>query len=288
MLCAPTPEPSAEFSDVPLNLPAELPASPQTPLTQLSGDQNEKAEPDQCKDMFNQTEAGERPSSTADVEPRRLPKVDQRSPSSQLGQCDQNVHGVNVEPLNVCCLYPPLPSLTVEAQLLVDPSSISSGLVEASLMSAVSRESGQLCPSPAVLPLADQESSPPSLVPVEMAEAERPREKLYPELPRPCQVVQPFTCEQLRMWEPGSWLKNVELHASEFKALAHQEGHELHELLLNYWRCRKQLTQAQAEQQAASSDCKSTQNRLWSFRDEQLTLQVRSRTESDTGNILKC
>lgn len=132
----------------------------------------------------------------------------------------------------------------------------------------------QVSPAPAILPLADQESSPPSLVPVELAKVERPQERLYPELPRTCQEVQPFTSEQLRMWEPGSWLENVELHASEFQALVHQEGHELHELLLNYWRCRKQLVQAQTELQATVSDCKSAQNRLWSFKDEQLTLQV--------------
>uniref|UniRef100_A0A672N741 Ectopic P granules protein 5 homolog n=1 Tax=Sinocyclocheilus grahami TaxID=75366 RepID=A0A672N741_SINGR len=127
--------------------------------------------------------------------------------------------------------------------------------------------------APAVLPLANQESSPPSLVPVEVADVERPRERLYPELPRTCQSVKHFTSEQLRTWEPGSWLENVAILEAEFQSLAHQEGHELYELLLSYWRCRKQLTQAQTELQAANSDCKNVQNRLWSFKDERLSLQ---------------
>lgn len=80
------------------------------------------------------------------------------------------------------------------------------------------------------------------------------------------------------MWEPGgglrSWLEGVEVCATQFCAVARQEHHELTELLQNYWRCRKQLTQSHAQLHTQSSDCKSTQNRLWSFRDEQLTLQV--------------
>jgi len=62
--------------------------------------------------------------------------------------------------------------------------------------------------------------------------------------------------------------------AAQFCALARQENHELTELLQNYWRCRRQLTQSHTLLHTQSSDCKSTQNRLWSFRDEQLTLQV--------------
>ncbi|XP_066509785.1 ectopic P granules protein 5 homolog isoform X2 [Hoplias malabaricus] len=278
--CSPAPELSAEFTDVPLSLP-EIPASVQEPVPQLSGDQPEAVEKDQNQELScDRTEVSEEPSGTADMrhEPSsqdRPIEADQSSPS-QLNRCDQKVLGSKVEHLSVSSLYPPLSSLAVEAQLLAGPSSLSSGLVEASLMPLVveaANEPRQLGPAPAVLPLADQESSPPSLIPVQLTEAERPQERLYPELPRQSQVIQAFTTEQLRMWEPGSWLENVELHASEFQTLAHQDGHELHELLLNYWRCRKQLSQAQAELQAANSDCKSTQNRVWSFRDEQLTLQ---------------
>uniref|UniRef100_A0AAY4BDZ3 Ectopic P-granules autophagy protein 5 homolog n=1 Tax=Denticeps clupeoides TaxID=299321 RepID=A0AAY4BDZ3_9TELE len=146
-----------------------------------------------------------------------------------------------------------------DAQLLVDQYS-SGGVVEE-------------LKTPAVLPLTEQESSPPSLVPVDIGEEPKPQQRIYPELPRLSPQVQAFTSEQLRQWEPGSWLENVELHATQFEGLAYQEGHELHEMLMNYWRCRKQLTQAQTELQAADSDCKSAQNRLWTFRDEQLTLQ---------------
>ncbi|MEQ2165203.1 hypothetical protein GOODEAATRI_014489, partial [Goodea atripinnis] len=82
----------------------------------------------------------------------------------------------------------------------------------------------------------------------------------------------------LSVWEPGeglrTWLEGVEVCAAQFCALAHQENHELTELLQNYWRCRRQLNQSHTQLHTQSSDCKSTQNRLWSFRDEQLTLQV--------------
>uniref|UniRef100_A0A3B4URI2 Ectopic P-granules autophagy protein 5 homolog (C. elegans) n=1 Tax=Seriola dumerili TaxID=41447 RepID=A0A3B4URI2_SERDU len=124
---------------------------------------------------------------------------------------------------------------------------------------------------PAVLALPEQESSPPSLQPLESV-AELSRSKLYPELPKT-----PFSLEQLSVWEPGGglrvWLEGVEVCAAQFCALARQENHELTELLQNYWRCRRQLTQSHTQLHTQSSDCKSTQNRLWSFRDEQLTLQ---------------
>lgn len=91
-------------------------------------------------------------------------------------------------------------------------------------------------------------------------------------------LLQPFSLEQLSVWEPGgglrAWLEGVEVCAAQFCALARQESHELTELLQNYWRCRRQLTQSHTQLHTQSSDCKSTQNRLWSFRDEQLTLQV--------------
>ncbi|XP_055017592.1 ectopic P granules protein 5 homolog isoform X2 [Boleophthalmus pectinirostris] len=136
-----------------------------------------------------------------------------------------------------------------------------------------SKISGQ---GPAVLALAEQESSPPSLQPIEIV-TDFSRSKLYPELPKTAPEIQPFSLEQLSVWEPGgglrSWLEGVEVCATQFCTLARQENHELTELLQNYWRCRRQLTQSHAQLHTLSSDCKSTQNRLWSFRDEQLTLQ---------------
>ncbi|XP_077571693.1 ectopic P granules protein 5 homolog [Stigmatopora nigra] len=129
---------------------------------------------------------------------------------------------------------------------------------------------------PAVLALAEQESSPPSLQPRESV-VELSKTKLYPELPRATTEVQPFSLEQLSVWEPGgglrTWLEGVEECTAQFCALARHEIHELAELLQNYWRCRRQLTQSHTQLHTQSSDCKSTQNRLWSFRDEQLTLQ---------------
>ncbi|XP_020505539.2 ectopic P granules protein 5 homolog [Labrus bergylta] len=129
---------------------------------------------------------------------------------------------------------------------------------------------------PAVLALPEQESSPPSLQPLESV-AELSKSKLYPELPKTAPEIQPFSLEQLGVWEPAgglrTWLEGVEVCAVQFCALARQENHELTELLQNYWRCRRQLTQSHTQLHTQSSDCKSTQNRLWSFRDEQLTLQ---------------
>ena len=92
-------------------------------------------------------------------------------------------------------------------------------------------------------------------------------------------VPQAFSLEQLGVWETGgglrAWLGCVESCAAQFRSVAsQQDGHELTELLQNYWRCRRQLVQSHTQLHTQSSDCKSTQNRLWSFRDEQLTLQV--------------
>ncbi|XP_068166676.1 ectopic P granules protein 5 homolog isoform X2 [Antennarius striatus] len=134
-----------------------------------------------------------------------------------------------------------------------------------------SREKG-----PAVLALPEQESSPPSLQPLQSV-TELSMNKLYPELPKIAAEIQPFTMEQLSVWEPGgglkAWLEGVEVCAVQFCALARQENHELTELLQNYLRCRRQLTQSHTQLHTQSSDCKSSQNRLWTFRDEQLTLQ---------------
>ncbi|KAB1256285.1 Ectopic P granules protein 5-like protein [Camelus dromedarius] len=97
-------------------------------------------------------------------------------------------------------------------------------------------------------------------------------ERLYPELPSQPEVV-PFTKEQLKIFEPGSWLENVESYLEEFDSMAHQDRHEFYELLLNYSRCRKQLLLAEAELLALTSDCQSAKNRLWHFKEEQLSVQ---------------
>ncbi|KAJ8285154.1 hypothetical protein GJAV_G00022880 [Gymnothorax javanicus] len=139
-------------------------------------------------------------------------------------------------------LYPSL-----DPQMLVVEDPAVSGLVTLSLKDPEQR-------APAVLPLAEQESSPPSLVPVDAEEPERPQPlRLYPELPRTLPAEQPFTREQLECGSPApGWRTRSSVPRSS--------------------RARR-LTQAHAELQATSSDCKSAQNRLWSFHDEQLTLQ---------------
>ncbi|XP_036177353.1 ectopic P granules protein 5 homolog isoform X3 [Myotis myotis] len=97
-------------------------------------------------------------------------------------------------------------------------------------------------------------------------------ERLYPELPSQPEVV-PFTKEQLKIFEPGSWLENVESYLEEFDSMAHQDRHEFYELLLNYSRCRKQLLLAEAELFALTSDCQNAKSRLWHFKEEQLSVQ---------------
>ncbi|XP_045430840.1 ectopic P granules protein 5 homolog isoform X2 [Pipistrellus kuhlii] len=97
-------------------------------------------------------------------------------------------------------------------------------------------------------------------------------ERLYPELPSQPEVV-PFTKEQLKIFEPGSWLENVESYLEEFNSMAHQDRHEFYELLLNYSRCRKQLILAEAELFALTSDCQNAKSRLWHFKEEQLSAQ---------------
>ncbi|XP_027953928.1 ectopic P granules protein 5 homolog isoform X4 [Eumetopias jubatus] len=97
-------------------------------------------------------------------------------------------------------------------------------------------------------------------------------ERLYPELPSQPELV-PFTKEQLKIFEPGSWLENVESYLEEFDSMANQDRHEFYELLLNYSRCRKQLLLAEAELLALTSDCQNAKSRLWHFKDEQLSVQ---------------
>ncbi|KAI7812682.1 putative ectopic P granules protein 5-like protein [Triplophysa rosa] len=262
---------TAEFTDVPLSL-SHVPSisNPNPPTTHPLLDHKDKAEKDQNKDLlFNTKKIVEKPPCNVESEHRSSqatpPQADQTLVSTQHHLNDQKPLSGGLEPIHVSSIYPSIPACS-EPQLL-------EGLLDSSLLSLATEASELRQIAPAVLPLANQESSPPSLVPVEVADVERPKERLYPELPRSCQSVKPFTSEQLRTWEPGSWLENVQLHEAEFQSLAHQEGHELYELLLSYWRCRKQLTQAQTELQAANSDCKNVQNRLWSFKDERLSLQ---------------
>ncbi|XP_049638396.1 ectopic P granules protein 5 homolog [Suncus etruscus] len=96
--------------------------------------------------------------------------------------------------------------------------------------------------------------------------------QLYPELPSQPDLV-PFTKEQLKIFEPGSWLENVEACVEEFDGLAHQDHHELYELLLNYSRCRKQLLLAEAELLTLTADCQNARSRLWHFKEEQVSAQ---------------
>uniref|UniRef100_A0A8C7SAW8 Ectopic P-granules autophagy protein 5 homolog (C. elegans) n=1 Tax=Oncorhynchus mykiss TaxID=8022 RepID=A0A8C7SAW8_ONCMY len=167
-------------------------------------------------------------------------------PSTEVGRETQNKTHIQTQacisttletPLapSAPALYPSLPTLE-----------------EGSLMQ-LHKEALRACGTrgPAVLPLGEQEC-PLSLEPA-------------------------FSLEQLSVWEPGGgmcvWVEGVEVCAARFAVLARQEGHELTELLQNYWRCRRQLTHAHTQLHTHTSDCNTTQNRLWSFRDEQLTLQ---------------
>uniref|UniRef100_A0A8D2L1T6 Ectopic P-granules autophagy protein 5 homolog n=1 Tax=Varanus komodoensis TaxID=61221 RepID=A0A8D2L1T6_VARKO len=96
--------------------------------------------------------------------------------------------------------------------------------------------------------------------------------KLYPEILVEPELL-PFSKEQLKVFEPCSWLENVDFYMEEFRTVAHQDRHEFLELLLNYWRCRKQLLLAEAELQTLTSDCQSIKGRLWTFKDEQKSVQ---------------
>ncbi|NXW63140.1 EPG5 protein, partial [Eurystomus gularis] len=97
-------------------------------------------------------------------------------------------------------------------------------------------------------------------------------ERLYPELPNEPELV-PFTREQLKIFEPFSWLENVASYVEEFESVAHQDRHEFYELLLNYMRCRKQLLLAEAELRVMGIDCQNVEGRLWTFTEEQKTVQ---------------
>ncbi|XP_067375939.1 ectopic P granules protein 5 homolog isoform X2 [Channa argus] len=179
--------------------------------------------------------------------------------TTELGKVTQWNHPTQFEIPNAPALYPSLTTLEEGPVVQFSEETIKNG-----------------AKGPAVLALPEQESSPLSLQPLESL-AELSRSKLYPQLPKTAPEIQPFSLEQLSVWEPGgglqAWLDGIEVCAAHFSALARQENHELTELLQNYWRCRRQLTQSHTQLHTQSSDCKSTQNRLWSFRDEQLTIQ---------------
>ncbi|XP_060677815.1 ectopic P granules protein 5 homolog [Hemiscyllium ocellatum] len=93
---------------------------------------------------------------------------------------------------------------------------------------------------------------------------------LYPIIPS---EIVPFSKEELKMFSLGSWLENVDTYVEEFLSVATQDKNDLFELLMNYGRCRKQLLQAEAELQTMMCDYESIEKRLWTFNEEQLTLQ---------------
>ncbi|ETE58050.1 Ectopic P granules protein 5-like protein, partial [Ophiophagus hannah] len=86
-------------------------------------------------------------------------------------------------------------------------------------------------------------------------------ERLYPELPVDPEPI-PFTKEQLKVFEPCSWLGNVEAYVEEFGSRAYQDRHEFYELVLNYCRCRKQLLLAEAKLQSLYLDGESVEKPL--------------------------
>ncbi|XP_078406611.1 ectopic P granules protein 5 homolog [Cetorhinus maximus] len=93
---------------------------------------------------------------------------------------------------------------------------------------------------------------------------------LYPVIPS---EVVPFSKEDLKMFALGSWLENVDTYTEEFLTVANQDKNDFFELLMNYGRCRKQLLLAEAELETMVCDYKSTKKRLWTFKEEQLTIQ---------------
>ncbi|XP_059845461.1 ectopic P granules protein 5 homolog isoform X1 [Hypanus sabinus] len=95
---------------------------------------------------------------------------------------------------------------------------------------------------------------------------------LYPEIPREPEIV-PFSKEELKIFALGSWIENVDAHTEEFLSVANQDKNELYELLMNYGRCRKQFQLAVAELQTMICNYKSIEKRLWTFKEEQLTIQ---------------
>ncbi|CAN9513284.1 unnamed protein product [Ophioblennius macclurei] len=274
---------SSDFTDIPLSLPYHEPEEQQqgpveTPQTTAqASDVPSQDEQNSSKTLSTSVVTEAQSRLNVSTESKTEQKDDSRveaqkselkvvAPTTELGNDTQTwIHpcvSAQFEILNV----PSAPALYPSVPILEEGPVIQ--LCEDAAKSCIKE--------PAVLALPEQESSPPSLQPLESV-AEISRSKLYPEIPKMAPEVQCFTLEQLSVWEPGGglrvFLEGVEVCASQFSALARQENHELTELLQNYWRCRRQLTQSHTQLHTQTSDCKSTQNRLWSFRDEQLTLQ---------------
>ncbi|XP_075696840.1 ectopic P granules protein 5 homolog [Rhinoderma darwinii] len=99
-----------------------------------------------------------------------------------------------------------------------------------------------------------------------------PNEKLYPELPQQHKPIL-FAREHLKIFEPCSWIENVDSFTEEFERIAHQDRHEFHELLMNYGRCRKQLLLAEAKLHIMISDWKNIKSKVWDFKEEHMTIQ---------------
>uniref|UniRef100_A0A3B5MG69 Ectopic P-granules autophagy protein 5 homolog (C. elegans) n=1 Tax=Xiphophorus couchianus TaxID=32473 RepID=A0A3B5MG69_9TELE len=249
------PAPSADcdgFSEIPLSLPpSQTQNTSESTETLLSG-LNLSAETPQVTEQQKESNREDEGVEAQVPELKTAPQTNKSEKDVQLWNQPfvTTQFGISSAP----ALYPSLAALEEDAVMQIYEKAVKN----------CARE-------PAVLALPEQESSPLSLQPLK-AVAELSRSKLYPELPKTA-----FSLEQLSVWEPGeglrTWLEGVEVCAAQFCALAHQENHELTELLQNYWRCRRQLNQSHTQLHTQSSDCKSTQNRLWSFKDEQLTLQ---------------
>lgn len=273
---APAAPTDAEFTDVPLSLPyvgpeeeGELapptePASQAATSTTQTPPQASQASPAPSTNTLSSSALSQTFQSSLTLAPGLSQTDDQPAelmvpPETTVEQRTLTLEQPSAP--SAPALYPSLPRL------------------DESLLTQFHEEALRTCRKmgPAVLALAEQESSPPSLQPVELSAPELPRTRLYPELPQSRPEMQAFSLEQLSVWEPAGglrvWLEGVEVCATVFCSLARQESHELTELLQNYWRCRRQLTQSHTQLHTHTSDCKSTQNRLWSFRDEQLTLQ---------------
>eukprot|EP00079_Xenopus_tropicalis_P014674 XP_004911392.1 PREDICTED: ectopic P granules protein 5 homolog [Xenopus tropicalis] len=97
-------------------------------------------------------------------------------------------------------------------------------------------------------------------------------ERLYPEIPQQLRPLA-FTKDQLKIFEPCSWLENVAAFTEEFESIAHQDRHDFHELLMNYGRCRKQLVLAEAKLHIMVSDWKNLKSKVWDFKEEHMTVQ---------------
>uniref|UniRef100_A0A672IBN9 Ectopic P-granules autophagy protein 5 homolog (C. elegans) n=1 Tax=Salarias fasciatus TaxID=181472 RepID=A0A672IBN9_SALFA len=267
---------SSDFTDIPLSLPYHEPEEQQqspaeTPQTTTQASDPPSQDEQAASKTLSTSVVSEALQSNLNVsaESKKEEKDDFRveaqmsqlkvvPPATELGKDAQAwVHpcvSAQFEILNVPsapALYPSVPTL------------------EEGPVIQLCEEAAKSCvKEPAVLALPEQESSPPKIVRILVVGCFTRRAFLS---------LQSFSLEQLSVWEPAgglrSFLEGVEVCATQFCALARQENHELTELLQNYWRCRRQLTQSHTQLHTQTSDCKSTQNRLWSFRDEQLTLQ---------------